>query len=74
MFDGKGNFKDETATVCAALQQPGMVTDALWTDLNNDKQPDLIVAGEWMPIKVFINQKGKLTDESVSFFFATFFY
>jgi hypothetical protein len=41
-----------------------MVTDALFTDLNNDKQPDLIVVGEWMPVKVFINDKGKLTDAS----------
>ena len=65
--DGKGNFKDATANVCAALQQPGMITDALWTDLNNDKQPDLIVIGEWMSIKIFINQKGKLTDASSAY-------
>ena len=39
----------------------------LWTDLNNDKQPDLIVVGEWMPIKVFINQNGKLTDASSTY-------
>jgi len=65
--DGKGNFTDVTSNVCAALQQIGMITDALWIDLNNDRQPDLIVAGEWMPIKVFINQKGKLVDASSSY-------
>jgi hypothetical protein len=62
--DGKGVFKDSTSTVCAALQKIGMVTDAVFADLNNDKQPDLIVVGEWMPVKVFINQKGKFTDAS----------
>ena len=65
--DGKGIFSDATKNVCAALDLIGMVTNALWIDLNNDKQPDLIVVGEWMPIKVFINQNGKLTDQSSSY-------
>ncbi len=65
--DGKAKFTDATASTCAALQQPGMVTDALWTDLNNDKLPDLIVVGEWMPIKVFINTRGKLSEASSTY-------
>ena len=65
--DGKGNFSDATATNAPMLQQIGMVTDALWTDLNKDGAADLIVVGEWMPVKVFLNQKGKLTDASTSY-------
>ena len=65
--DGKGNFSDETPAVCDGLMQPGMVTDALWTDLNNDKLADLVVVGEWMPIKVFLNTKGKLSDASSTY-------
>lgn len=65
--DGKGNFKDETDAVSPALKNIGMVTDALFTDINKDGKSDLIVAGEWMPIKVFINQAGKLTDASATY-------
>lgn len=65
--DGKGNFTDATATIAPSVQKVGMVTDAVWIDINKDKAPDLVVVGEWMPIKVFINQKGKLTDESSTY-------
>ena len=65
--DGKGNFTDATASIAPALQHIGMVTDAVWIDMNKDGKPDLIVVGEWMPIKVFINQNGKLTDASADY-------
>ncbi len=36
----------------------GMITDSEWTDLNSDGYLDLIVAGDWMPITVFLNKEG----------------
>lgn len=62
--DGDGSFRDITDTHGVALQRMGMVTDAVWFDLNKDGFLDLIVVGEWMPIKVFINRNGIFSDES----------
>lgn len=61
--DGNGvRFTDVTGSVNAALTNPGMVTAAVWTDFNGDAWPDLIIAGEWMPIMFFENQQGKLVE------------
>lgn len=60
--DGKGNFTDITATVNETLLHPGMVTDALWTDFDGDATDDLILVGEWMPIRFFKNSEGSLTE------------
>lgn len=61
--DGKGHFIDQTRQLAPTLQHIGMVSDAAWTDLNRDGRPDLVVVGEWMPVSIFINLKGKLVDE-----------
>ena len=55
-------FTDVTEDACAALVEPGLISDALWTDFNADQQPDLILAGEWMPIRMFQNEGGKFTE------------
>ncbi|AEI49980.1 VCBS repeat-containing protein [Runella slithyformis] len=66
--DGKGNFKDATASLAPELQKIGMVTDAAWLDLNGDKKPELIVVGEWMPVTVFENVNGKLENKTDNYF------
>jgi enediyne biosynthesis protein E4 len=62
--NGKIKFVDVTSSVAPSLQHAGMITSAVWTDLNKDHLPDLIIAGEWMPVKVFINSKNKLEDKT----------
>ena len=64
--DGKGHFTDETALVAPALDSLGMVTDAVWIDLNKDKKPDLVIVGEWMPVKVFINAGSSEKDKAAA--------
>ena len=62
--DGKGNFSVAPDSVAHGLYKVGMVTDATWTDKNRDGWPDLVVVGEWMPVTIFINNKGKLENQT----------
>jgi hypothetical protein len=55
---GHVRFTDVTAMVAPALQNIGMVSDALFTDFNNDSWPDLVLVGEWMPVTFLENQNG----------------
>jgi hypothetical protein len=57
-----GIFTDVSSKVCPALQRVGMVTAAVFTDINNDHRPDLIVAGEWMPLRFFSNNNRVLVE------------
>jgi enediyne biosynthesis protein E4 len=62
--DGKGKFEIADNKIINLLNI-GMVTSASFTDLNNDGWPDLVVTGEWMPLKIFINNKGKFTETDI---------
>jgi hypothetical protein len=50
--------------IAPSLSQTGMVNSAIWADINNDKKAELIVAGEWMPIKIYEYESGKLNEVS----------
>ena len=65
--NGHIKFTDVTETIAPALQYIGMVTSAVWKDLNKDNHPDLILAGEWMPITIFINQQNKLENKTADY-------
>jgi hypothetical protein len=60
--NNNGIFTDVTNTVCPALQKAGMITAATWINIDNDKRPDLVIAGEYMPVRFFKNNGAKLTE------------
>jgi len=57
--NGKVKFTDVTNEVAPALNNIGMVCDALFTDFDNDDQPDLLLTGEWMPVTFLKNDGGR---------------
>ncbi len=63
LFERDKTQKDTTLT------RPGMVTDALWTDINKDGWQDLIVVGMFMPITIFQNNHGQLINQTKAYGF-----
>ena len=60
--NNNGKFKDITPK---ALSKIGMVTDAIWSDFDGDKDKDLIIVGEFMPITIFENGGGKIRKSEI---------
>lgn len=56
--DGKGNFTNITSSAAKELLNIGMITDALFQDLDKDGDDDLLVIGEYMGIEIFENKEG----------------
>ena len=60
--NNKGIFTDVTSVVASDFQHIGMVTDLVAADMDKDGKPELIVAGEWMPISIFKIQNKKFNN------------
>lgn len=59
-----GKFSDVTESIAPRLLLTGMVTSALWSDIDDDGWLDLVVAHEWGPVKCFHNDEGRLVDRT----------
>ena len=62
--DGSGRFIDVTLEKAPQLSEAGMVSSATWIDYDHDGKLDLVVVGEWMPVRVFHQENDKLVDRT----------
>ncbi|MFV8325053.1 VCBS repeat-containing protein [Flavobacterium sp. ZS1P14] len=60
--DGKGNFTNVTDKKAFKLNEVGMITDAVWEDIDNDGKKDLIIVGDWMAPRIFKNTGRRFAD------------
>ena len=67
---GDVQFTDVTDSVATHLRQCGLVTGALWSDVDTDGWPDLLVTTEWGPVHLFLNRQGALEEVTKSLVFA----
>ena len=58
--DGKGNFTNVIDKKAFKLNEAGMITDAVWEDIDSDGKKDLIVVGDWMAPQIFKNTGRRL--------------
>ena len=62
LFRGQDGRFELDATNSAALANVGLVSGAVWTDLTGDGWPELALACEWGPVRIFLNERGRLRE------------
>lgn len=61
-----GKLENITLQRAPELVELGMVTDAIWSDFDNDGDLDLVIVGEWMSITLFRNDEGNFTKQELN--------
>ena len=67
LINDKGILKKASNDVAPDLTNIGMVTDAVFSDIDKDNDEDLVIVGEWMKVKILENNAGKFKDNSDKF-------
>lgn len=62
--DGTGKFEQAKSSIID-LSNAGMITDAAMADMNSDGLSDIIVAGEWMPVTIWLNTGKGFAKETI---------
>jgi enediyne biosynthesis protein E4 len=66
--NGQGSFSDVSAKRAPGLKDIGMITDMAWADVDSDGDQDMVIVGDWMPVKVFTNDgSNNFTDASENY-------
>ncbi|MCF6140133.1 VCBS repeat-containing protein [Flavobacterium sp. K77] len=60
--DGKGNFTNVIDKKAFKINNFGMITDAIWEDIDNDSKKDLILVGDWTAPMIFKNNGRRLVE------------
>ncbi|MFV8440968.1 VCBS repeat-containing protein [Flavobacterium sp. LB2P44] len=60
--DGKGNFSNVIDKKGFKINSFGMITDAIWEDIDNDSKKDLILVGDWTAPMIFKNTGRRLAE------------
>jgi len=64
--DGRGGLRDVTASYAPGLKDVGMVRDAVWADVDGDGREDLLIVGDWMPVRVFRHRGDRLEEDTTA--------
>ena len=67
LINHNGQFKKAKEDIAPSLVNIGMVSDAAFTDIDNDGDNDLMIVGEWMNITLLTNNDGKFINDSKKF-------
>jgi hypothetical protein len=67
LINENGNFKQAAKKTAPDLANIGMVSDAVFSDIDNDGDDDILIVGEWMKIIILENNKGNFKDSSAKF-------
>ena len=65
--DGRGNFTNVSEQIAPELREVGMLRDMQWVDVDGDGDQDMILAGDWMRLKLFINKNGTFRENREAF-------